>query len=109
MIRAKRRGINNIAFAALLRALNERPRTRRELCEIVGVTDGTLGRWMALLAAQRLVYVDSWRRAGPTGLVALWCWGYMRDSEPKPPPATVAQHCRRYRARKAAAQERARL
>lgn len=103
---SKRKGINNIAFTVMLRALNERPRTKTELAEIAGVQVGTVIKWMAILEKQRLIYVDGWRHAGTNSWVALWYWGFMRDNEPKPAPATVAESCRKYRARKNARREK---
>ncbi len=101
-------GINVIAFARLIDVLNSTVLglTREELAAEIGVTTGTLGRWLRLL--QRHVYIISWRPAGRAGPpTARWGWGLPAFSAPMPRPKTNAEHSRAHRQRRALLADRA--
>jgi hypothetical protein len=93
-------GINPVAFAQLCAELNKQPCCRTELMEKVGITAATLIKWLRLLKAQRLIYVDHWKKTEIRGYpVEYLAWGYKMEwkSPPRPKPASGAESCRRYR------------
>jgi predicted transcriptional regulator len=96
------KGQNPIAFATLCKLLNQKPHTKAELAEKVGVTSGTIVKWMQLLASSDLVYETEWHRTGTTW-TCRWKWGYPAHlfREVKPKALSVAEYCKRYRRKKA--------
>lgn len=88
---------NPIAFGELCYHLNNGYYTRAQLKELVGITDGTLRKWLTILRRRRLWYVWDYQKnpAGhPTEILA---WGFEMCDAPRPKPMTQAQYEERRR------------
>ena len=73
------------------------PGTINQVAKRSGVSRSTVGKWLLILAAERLVYVSRWvsLRNGPVPFYRL----RVRESSvdaPKPPPQTDADYQRRF-------------
>lgn len=95
------------AYKTMLTALHKRPMTKKEIIDATGLTDSTVCRWVNFLHNKpNLVYIESWRRIGKRGnWAAVWAAGYMLTDTLKPKPLTVAQYSKRWRQKKAKAQQ----
>lgn len=100
MVRKTNSNSNAIAFATMCELLNSGVYTKDELQAKLGVTIGTVTRWMKLLEHRNLVYIESYRIAPAGAPAARWTWGFEMASAPKPKPMTMAMYSERYRAKK---------
>ena len=92
--------VNITAFKVLMFAMSERARSKIELKELTGLTNTTISRWMAVLAAgkDRLVYIERWERKGKRGCyTAMWRMGYGMPDAVKPKALTQSQYAKRWR------------
>jgi hypothetical protein len=93
---------NPLAFTELTWHLQQGEYNRDELLELIGVSDGTLRKWLRYLRrpGKRQVYISDRRVKGNIGQPKLYyTWGNEPDA-PKLVNKGTAVHSARYRARK---------
>lgn len=97
-----RESINAIAFTELIFHLTEGEYSREELCELSGIADSTLRKWLRYLMnpKRKLVYICERRRTSKYGACKLiYTWGPGIKDVPVL-RKTVAEYSRTYRANK---------
>lgn len=94
----KRRPINGVAYALLLRRLVYAPYSYKELADATGLNEQTIRKWMIALRAAKLVHIASWdqdRRGGWT--IPEFAWGPNKSDVRPPDPLTGAERAQRMR------------
>jgi transcription initiation factor IIE alpha subunit len=87
-------------FAEMIKLLHEGEYTKQQIQDKLGIANNTVQRWLEVLHRRRLVYIAGWYRAPRGNPAAMWAFGYEMVDVPKPPPMTMAQYARRYKAKK---------
>ena len=100
--RVRNVGSTAICFAELCSQLNTgRPKSRKNLCELVGVTEGTICRWIRLLRNKKLIYISKWERPGLAGnWVPCFAWGIGEIDAERPKAMSQREYDLRARAKK---------
>lgn len=94
--------VNITAFKTICAAMAQKPRSKKQLHEIAGITNTTVSRWIAILAQgkNRIVYIAAWERFAERGCyTAMWALGYGMPDAVKPKALTNAQYGKRWRAK----------
>ena len=96
-----RSSANAIAFAELCLALNTFAYSKAELGRIIGVSDGTLKKWLDYLHKRKLVHICEYRHDNKYGPhTAIWTWGVELRDVPKPRVKTHSERQLEYIKRK---------
>lgn len=97
-----RESASAIAFAELIYHLQDGEYCREELCELTGIADSTLRKWLRYLRRpkRKLVYICERRRTAKTGACKLiYTWGPGEKDVPVI-RKTQAEYSRTYRVNK---------
>lgn len=82
-----------IAFASIVRALQQRPYSRSALTAAVGLNDSNFGKVVRHLHDLRLIHIALWMRGRSGPFVPYYSWGDRRDA-PKPEPIKTSAYSR---------------
>lgn len=98
----KHRAISSsmIAFVELIKALQYKPHTKKELMEVTGMANNTVLSIIRLLRARNLIFVKKYVRPSDRGN---WAEAFMLGDEvdaPRPSPMTQRQYEERYAIKK---------
>lgn len=97
-----RESANALAFSELIYHLQDGEYSREELCELSGIADSTLRKWLRYLRrpGKKLVYICERRRTAKTGACKLiYTWGPGEKDVPVV-RKTDAEYSRTYRVNK---------
>ena len=85
----RRPALGVIAFANLIELMvTKTPHSKEWFREQIGVSVGTMTKFMRILRHKKLIHVYAWTHDGKrvSTRIALWTWGYNRDDAPRPTP-----------------------
>jgi hypothetical protein len=99
MLWKKHRAISSsmVAFVELVKALQQKPRTKKELVELTGMANNTVLSILRLMRSRDLIYVKKYVRPSDRGS---WAEAFMLGDEvdaPRPSPMTQRQYEERYK------------
>lgn len=88
--------IDRVATLLLLEKLQQDVCTQKQLQELTGLCNTTVGTWLRELKRKEMIYISEWHKHGRVW-VAYYSWGYKETDARKPRPLTMKEREQRRR------------
>jgi predicted ArsR family transcriptional regulator len=97
---SRRSSANAAALVTMCKLLQDNSLSRRELSNKLGIRYETAAKWLKLLYNAKLIYIAEWKKLERGYPSSRYEWGSEKDAT-RPKPLKLAEHNRKYRAKKA--------